>query len=393
MGFGIPERTGNKTPRVSPGGKSPRRPPFHFYCEPDELACFGPYAIRRPRPGDFLPPDNKAAHKLRALNDFLPRALRQRTTTPRGEPRDESERNTGPRNFQEVQRREGGQLARRPHTRGAQLEPLNGNRDAKRTRRKGHTRARRERAASALNEERFNRPPRSDTTRGPRRVRKGKKKKARPFSKSLLPREESGRPPRGLEEPEQRDVSITVHVRANSCPPHAYHFQRSGPRRHPAAESVTVYQQPHALHPREANMAAPHYQHTTNNALRQYYNTRTHTPWGKSKSAAERGSPALAEARTPRRLRSPACASSHYGHHLRLVAISQFEQEGSLTISLLLPRLVRVLCCPRRRDARLRTRLMQQTTAGSSALFPPTPLPSRLAHDAWESPGPPPPNV
>lgn len=178
MGFGIPERTGNKTPRVSPGGKSPRRPPFHFYCEPDELACFGPYAIRRPRPGDFLPPDNKAAHKLRALNDFLPRALRQRTTTPRGEPRDEGERNTGPRNFQEVQRREGGQLARRPHTRGAQLEPLNGNRDAKRTRRKGHTRARRERAASALNEERFNRPPRSDTTRGPRRVRKGKKKKS-----------------------------------------------------------------------------------------------------------------------------------------------------------------------------------------------------------------------
>lgn len=60
---------------------------------------------------------------------------------------------------------------------------------------------------------------------------------------------------------------------------------------------------------REANMAAPHYQHTQHNALQQYYNARTHTRRGKSKSAAERGSRcALAEARTSL-LRSPACAS------------------------------------------------------------------------------------
>lgn len=152
---------------MSPGGKSPRRPPFHFYCEPDELACFGPYAIRRPRPGDFLSPDNKAAHKLRALNDFLPRALRQRTTAPRGEPRDESERNTGPRNFQ------GGASGGR--TRGG-LSWSRSMATATRNALAGKViPAPEERAASTSNAS----AGRPDRTRpgGPRRVQKGKRKK------------------------------------------------------------------------------------------------------------------------------------------------------------------------------------------------------------------------
>ncbi|KAL3196075.1 hypothetical protein MRX96_015620 [Rhipicephalus microplus] len=151
---------------------------------------------------------------------------------------------------------------------GSSAVPLNGNRYAKRSQRKGHTRAHRSSSCLNLKERTFTVAKFLESHAArcmsmPRRVQE-EKKSAAVFKVSPRRLRPPAQRDRGAIERNRRDFNHGAHL-SKDARPASYHFQHSAPRRQHAAESVTVYQQS-ALHPR-AKQIWP--RHTTNTHTQQ----------------------------------------------------------------------------------------------------------------------------